>query len=82
MRRRSAAALIVVMIVAVAACQDAGEGARRAPPEARGGIALSGYGTTSGGRAFVFSLVINGDRSQAAAGPLDTLVAAVAAHPG
>jgi serine-type D-Ala-D-Ala carboxypeptidase/endopeptidase (penicillin-binding protein 4) len=47
-----------------------------------GGIALSGYGTTAGGRAFVFSVLVNGDRSQAAAGPLDALVAAVAAHPG
>jgi D-alanyl-D-alanine carboxypeptidase/D-alanyl-D-alanine-endopeptidase (penicillin-binding protein 4) len=47
-----------------------------------GGIALSGYGTTIGGRAFVFSVIVNGDRSQAAAGPLDALVAAIAAHPG
>ena len=47
-----------------------------------GGIALSGYGTTIGGRAFVFSVLVNGDRSQAATGPLDTLIAAVAAHPG
>ena len=47
-----------------------------------GGIALSGYGTTIGGRAFVFSVLVNGDGSQAATGPLDTLIAAVAAHPG
>lgn len=47
-----------------------------------GGIALSGYGTTTGGRAFVFSVIVNGDRAQAAAGPLDALIAAVTAHPG
>ena len=47
-----------------------------------GGIALSGYGTTMGGRAFVFSVLVNGDGSQAAAGPLDALIAAIAAHPG
>jgi serine-type D-Ala-D-Ala carboxypeptidase/endopeptidase (penicillin-binding protein 4) len=47
-----------------------------------GGIALSGYGATVGGRAFVFSVIVNGDRSQAASGALDGLVAAVAAHPG
>jgi serine-type D-Ala-D-Ala carboxypeptidase/endopeptidase (penicillin-binding protein 4) len=47
-----------------------------------GGIALSGFGTTVGGRAFVFSVIVNGDRSQAASGALDVLVAAVAAHPG
>jgi D-alanyl-D-alanine carboxypeptidase/D-alanyl-D-alanine-endopeptidase (penicillin-binding protein 4) len=47
-----------------------------------GGIALSGYGTTAGGRGFVFSVLVNGDNSGAAAGPLDALVTAVAAHPG
>jgi D-alanyl-D-alanine carboxypeptidase/D-alanyl-D-alanine-endopeptidase (penicillin-binding protein 4) len=47
-----------------------------------GGIALSGYGTTISGRAFVFSVLVNGDRSQAASGSLDALIAAVAAHPG
>jgi serine-type D-Ala-D-Ala carboxypeptidase/endopeptidase (penicillin-binding protein 4) len=47
-----------------------------------GGIALSGYGTTIGGRAFVFSVLVNGDGSQAATGPLDALIAGVAAHPG
>jgi serine-type D-Ala-D-Ala carboxypeptidase/endopeptidase (penicillin-binding protein 4) len=47
-----------------------------------GGIALSGIGTTIGGRAFVFSVLVNGDGSQAATGPLDSLIAAVAAHPG
>jgi D-alanyl-D-alanine carboxypeptidase/D-alanyl-D-alanine-endopeptidase (penicillin-binding protein 4) len=46
-----------------------------------GGIALSGYGTTIGGRGFVFSMLVNGDRSNGATGPLDALVAAVAAHP-
>jgi D-alanyl-D-alanine carboxypeptidase/D-alanyl-D-alanine-endopeptidase (penicillin-binding protein 4) len=47
-----------------------------------GGVALSGYGTTVGGRGFVFSVLVNGDRAQAATGPLDALVTAVAAHPG
>ncbi len=47
-----------------------------------GGIALSGYGSTIGGRAFVFSVIVNGDRSQTAAAPLDALIAEVAAHPG
>jgi serine-type D-Ala-D-Ala carboxypeptidase/endopeptidase (penicillin-binding protein 4) len=47
-----------------------------------GGIALSGYGTTVGGRGFVFSVLVNGDRSGAAQGPLDALIAAVAAHRG
>ena len=46
-----------------------------------GGTALSGYGTTIGGRAFVFSVLVNGGGSQTATGPLDTLIAAVAAHP-
>jgi serine-type D-Ala-D-Ala carboxypeptidase/endopeptidase (penicillin-binding protein 4) len=47
-----------------------------------GGIALSGYGTTTGGRGFVFSVLVNGGSSGAATGPLDALIAAVAAHPG
>jgi len=47
-----------------------------------GGIALSGYGTTAGGRGFVFSVVVNGENSGAAHGPLDALIAAVAAHQG
>lgn len=47
-----------------------------------GGIALSGYGTTAGGRGFVFSVLVNGDRSPAAEKPLDALITAVAAHPG
>ncbi len=47
-----------------------------------GGIALSGYGTTAGGRGFVFSVLVNGDRSQTAQAALDALIAAVAAHAG
>jgi D-alanyl-D-alanine carboxypeptidase/D-alanyl-D-alanine-endopeptidase (penicillin-binding protein 4) len=47
-----------------------------------GGIALSGYGTTTGGRGVVFSVLVNGDGSGAAQAPLDELIAAVAAHPG
>jgi D-alanyl-D-alanine carboxypeptidase/D-alanyl-D-alanine-endopeptidase (penicillin-binding protein 4) len=47
-----------------------------------GGIALSGYGTTAGGRGFVFSVLVNGDRAPAAERPLDALIAGVAAHPG
>jgi serine-type D-Ala-D-Ala carboxypeptidase/endopeptidase (penicillin-binding protein 4) len=47
-----------------------------------GGVALSGYGTTIGGRAFVFSVLVDGDGSQAATGPLDTLIAAIAGHAG
>jgi serine-type D-Ala-D-Ala carboxypeptidase/endopeptidase (penicillin-binding protein 4) len=47
-----------------------------------GGIALSGYGTSAGGRGFVFSVLVNGDRSPAAERPLDALITAVAAHPG
>ncbi len=47
-----------------------------------GGIALSGYGTTAGGRGFVFSVLVNGARAPAAERPLDALIAAVAAHPG
>jgi serine-type D-Ala-D-Ala carboxypeptidase/endopeptidase (penicillin-binding protein 4) len=44
-----------------------------------GGIALSGYGTTAGGRAFVFSVVANGPASNGGEAALDALVAAVAA---
>jgi serine-type D-Ala-D-Ala carboxypeptidase/endopeptidase (penicillin-binding protein 4) len=47
-----------------------------------GGIALSGYGTTAGGRGLVFSVLVNGARAPAAERPLDALIAAVAAHPG
>ena len=47
-----------------------------------GGIALSGYGTTAGGRGVVFSVLVNGDGSGAAQASLDELIAAVAAHPG
>jgi D-alanyl-D-alanine carboxypeptidase/D-alanyl-D-alanine-endopeptidase (penicillin-binding protein 4) len=47
-----------------------------------GGIALSGYGTTAGGRGFVFSVLVNGGRAPAAERALDALIAAVAAHPG
>jgi D-alanyl-D-alanine carboxypeptidase/D-alanyl-D-alanine-endopeptidase (penicillin-binding protein 4) len=44
-----------------------------------GGIALSGYGTTLGGRAFVFSVIANGPASNGAEAALDALVATVAA---
>jgi D-alanyl-D-alanine carboxypeptidase/D-alanyl-D-alanine-endopeptidase (penicillin-binding protein 4) len=44
-----------------------------------GGIALSGYGTTRGGRAFVFSVIANGPASNGAQPALDALVAAIAA---
>jgi D-alanyl-D-alanine carboxypeptidase/D-alanyl-D-alanine-endopeptidase (penicillin-binding protein 4) len=44
-----------------------------------GGIALSGYGTTAGGRDFVFSIVANGPASNGAEAALDALVATVAA---
>lgn len=44
-----------------------------------GGIALSGYGTTLGGRAFVFSVIANGPASNNATGALDALVATIAA---
>jgi D-alanyl-D-alanine carboxypeptidase/D-alanyl-D-alanine-endopeptidase (penicillin-binding protein 4) len=47
-----------------------------------GGIALSGYGTTLGGRDFVFSVIVNGDRAGAAVGAVDDLVTAVAADRG
>lgn len=44
-----------------------------------GGSALSGYATTRGGRAIVFSVVVNGPGAENAAGAVDRLVAAVAA---
>ena len=44
-----------------------------------GGIALSGYGTTVGGRSFVFSIVANGPTSNGGEAALDALVATVAA---
>jgi D-alanyl-D-alanine carboxypeptidase/D-alanyl-D-alanine-endopeptidase (penicillin-binding protein 4) len=47
-----------------------------------GGSALSGYGTTTAGRAFVFSVVVNGVGAQASAGAIDSLIAAVAADTG
>lgn len=47
-----------------------------------GGAALSGYGTTAGGRAFVFSVVVNGPGADASADAIDALVAAVARDVG
>lgn len=47
-----------------------------------GGAALSGVGTTAGGRPFVFSVVVNGTGAERSAGAIDGLVAAVAAEPG
>jgi D-alanyl-D-alanine carboxypeptidase/D-alanyl-D-alanine-endopeptidase (penicillin-binding protein 4) len=44
-----------------------------------GGIALSGYGTTAGGRRFVFSIVVNGDAASSARPVMDAIVADVAA---
>jgi len=44
-----------------------------------GGAALSGYGTTRGGRAFVFSVIVNGSGAEGAAPAIDALVDAVAA---
>ena len=44
-----------------------------------GGIALSGYGITAGGRAFVFSIIANGPASNGGEAALDALVASVAA---
>ncbi len=43
-----------------------------------GGAALSGYGTTASGRAFVFSVIVNGPGGEQAAGAIDSLVAAIA----
>ena len=47
-----------------------------------GGTALSGYGTTAGGRAFVFSVVVNGPGAEASAGAIDALVVALAREAG
>src|SRR5918994_6169349 len=47
-----------------------------------GGTALSGYGTTAGGRAFVFSVVVNGPGAEKSAGAIDALVAAVTREVG
>ena len=47
-----------------------------------GGAALSGYGTTAGGRAFVFSVVVNGPGAESSTAAIDRFVAAVAAHAG
>lgn len=47
-----------------------------------GGAALSGYGTTAGGRTFIFSIIVNGPGAEGSAGAIDTLVAAIAQQPG
>lgn len=47
-----------------------------------GGTALSGTGTTAGGRAFVFSVIVNGPNGEGAVGAIDRLVATIAAHAG
>jgi serine-type D-Ala-D-Ala carboxypeptidase/endopeptidase (penicillin-binding protein 4) len=47
-----------------------------------GGAALSGFGTTAGGRAFVFSVVVNGPGADASADAIDAFVAAVARDVG
>jgi D-alanyl-D-alanine carboxypeptidase/D-alanyl-D-alanine-endopeptidase (penicillin-binding protein 4) len=46
------------------------------------GRALSGYATTVGGRAVVFSLVVNGSAPGPAEGALDDLITTVVAQPG
>jgi D-alanyl-D-alanine carboxypeptidase/D-alanyl-D-alanine-endopeptidase (penicillin-binding protein 4) len=46
-----------------------------------GGAALSGVGQTAGGRAFAFSVVVNGSGAERSVGAIDGLVAAVAAQP-
>jgi D-alanyl-D-alanine carboxypeptidase/D-alanyl-D-alanine-endopeptidase (penicillin-binding protein 4) len=43
-----------------------------------GGAALSGYGTTAGGRDFVFSVVVNGPGAERSSAAIDTLVATIA----
>jgi D-alanyl-D-alanine carboxypeptidase len=43
---------------------------------------LSGFGTTAGGRAFVFSVVVNGPGADASADAIDALIAAVARDVG
>jgi D-alanyl-D-alanine carboxypeptidase/D-alanyl-D-alanine-endopeptidase (penicillin-binding protein 4) len=45
------------------------------------GAALTGYGTTAGGRAFAFSVIVNGPGTETSAPAIDALVAAVAADP-
>jgi D-alanyl-D-alanine carboxypeptidase/D-alanyl-D-alanine-endopeptidase (penicillin-binding protein 4) len=47
-----------------------------------GGAALTGVGTTAGGRAFVFSVIVNGPGTEGASGAIDRFVSAIAAHPG
>ena len=47
-----------------------------------GGVALSGYVTTAGGRDAIFSVVVNGPQAGAAGDVIDDLVATVAAYPG
>jgi serine-type D-Ala-D-Ala carboxypeptidase/endopeptidase (penicillin-binding protein 4) len=47
-----------------------------------GGAALSGYGTTAGGRPFVFSILVNGPGAETSAGAIDSLVSALAREPG
>jgi D-alanyl-D-alanine carboxypeptidase/D-alanyl-D-alanine-endopeptidase (penicillin-binding protein 4) len=46
-----------------------------------GGAALTGFGVTAAGRAFVFSVIVNGPGAQGSAGAIDALVSAVAASP-
>jgi D-alanyl-D-alanine carboxypeptidase/D-alanyl-D-alanine-endopeptidase (penicillin-binding protein 4) len=46
-----------------------------------GGAALSGYGETADGRAFVFAVIVNGPGAENATGAIDTLVASVAGLP-
>jgi serine-type D-Ala-D-Ala carboxypeptidase/endopeptidase (penicillin-binding protein 4) len=48
----------------------------------RGAVSLSGHGTTAGGRAFVFSVVVNGDSANGSESAIDGLVAAVASYQG
>jgi serine-type D-Ala-D-Ala carboxypeptidase/endopeptidase (penicillin-binding protein 4) len=43
-----------------------------------GGAALSGYGTTASGRAFVFSVVVNGPGAEESAAAIDGLIASIA----
>jgi D-alanyl-D-alanine carboxypeptidase/D-alanyl-D-alanine-endopeptidase (penicillin-binding protein 4) len=46
-----------------------------------GGAALTGVGSTASGRAFAFSIIVNGPRAESSAGAIDALVAAVAGDP-
>jgi D-alanyl-D-alanine carboxypeptidase/D-alanyl-D-alanine-endopeptidase (penicillin-binding protein 4) len=46
-----------------------------------GGAALTGVGTTAGGRAFAFSIIVNGPGAESSTTAIDVLVAAVAAEP-